>query len=286
MGNARLLAVVAVVALFILVNLGATKNDDRRQPSVSVLPKQKNDMGRILLYITTHMSTTHFWYLNTCWPEALSHSSLLREADVLVYLTAPESVREEAVQQLNSTFYKNSNLTIHVADNPGWQEGAAAAMKDATLNNFFVGYDWIIRMNPDVIIRNDTFLVSTITNDSNATAMLVDCTPKELDRNKLTPKMRAWEGPLVQTDFFALKPSALPPDIFVKKNGNFIAEKLFTNDIREPILNKGGQRFIPNASPMTGKSCRAGDGRPMKDTPLTHIHYDEKDQTDICPIAF
>ena len=208
----------------------------------------------------------------------------MSEADVLVYLSAPESVREKAVQQLNSTFYKN-NLTIHVADNPGCQEGAAAAMKDATLNNFFVGYDWIIRMNPDVIIRNDTFLVSTI-NDTNATAILIDCTPEELDRNKLTPKMRAWEGPLVQTDFFALKPSALPEDIFVKKNDNFIAEKLFTNDIREPILKKGGQRFIPNASPMTGKSCRAGDGRLIRDTPITHIHYDEKDQIDICPIAF
>ena len=283
MGNARLLAIIAAAA-FIFYNLLGTTNDDR-QPAVATSPKQKSDMGRILLYITTHMSTTHFWYLDTCWPEALLRSSLLREADVLVYLTAPKSVREKAIQQLNSTFYKNSNLTIHVVDNPGWQEGATAAMKDATLNNFFVGYDWIIRMNPDVIVRNDTFLVSTITNDTNATAMLVDCT-KELDRNKLSPKMRAWKGPLVQTDFFALKPSALPPDIFVKKSGNLIAEKLFTNDLRETILNKGGQRFIPNASPMTGKSCRAGDGRPIKDTPLTHIHYDEKDQTNICPITF
>ena len=107
MGNARLLTIMAAAA-FIFYNLLGTTLDDR-QTAVATSPKQKSDMGRILLYITTHMSTTHFWYLDTCWPEALLRSSLLREADVLVYLTSPKSVREKAIQQLNSTFYKNSN---------------------------------------------------------------------------------------------------------------------------------------------------------------------------------
>ena len=80
MGNARLLAITAAAA-FIFYNLLGTTNDVR-QPAVATSPKQKS-VGRILLYITTHMSTTHFWYLDTCWPEALLRSSLLREADVL-----------------------------------------------------------------------------------------------------------------------------------------------------------------------------------------------------------
>jgi len=266
--------------------------DDLRQPAGSSVRKQNNGTisdytgPRILLYITTHMSKSHRWYLDTCWPRALLHSSLLSNADVLVYLTASKSDDKEAsIAQLNSTF-NNQKLKVHVANNPGWQAGATVAMKDATLNKWFVDYDWIIRMNPDVIIRNDTFLRSTINNDTNATAILIDCTPKELDRNKLTPKMRAWNGPLVQTDFFALKPSVLKENAFVVPSGNLIAEKLFTNDIRESILNKGGARFIEGVSPMTGKSCRAGDGRGVENTPIVHIHYNEAEQTDSCPIPF
>ena len=35
--------------------------------------------------------------------------------------------------------------------------------------------DWVIRMNPDVIIRDDTLMLDVIQNDPNATAILLNC---------------------------------------------------------------------------------------------------------------
>jgi hypothetical protein len=42
------------------------------------------------------------------------------------------------------------------------QLGARRAMVDLFLNKWFEGYDWVIRLNPDVLIRNDTWLVNTL----------------------------------------------------------------------------------------------------------------------------
>ena len=39
---------------------------------------------RVLLFITTHMSDQHWWYLSVCWPQLLMSSTLLAEADKLV----------------------------------------------------------------------------------------------------------------------------------------------------------------------------------------------------------
>lgn len=141
MGNARILLLVTAIAIF---NAFRYLELDVNTALTSLMQPAAPE-GRILLYITTHMSEMHFWYLQACWPKALHHSSLLRNADVMVYLTAPEKVKELAIQQLNYTFKDQNNLTIHAVDNPGLQEGAMAAMRDATKNKWFDGYDWIIR---------------------------------------------------------------------------------------------------------------------------------------------
>ena len=57
---------------------------------------------------------------------------------------------------------------------------------------------------------------------------------------------------------------------FQNTDGN--AENSFTNDIWETIVMKGGARIIPNASPHG--SCRAGTGKKLNDTPITHFHID------------
>ena len=223
------------------------------------------------------MSKQHIWYLKSCWPPALQNSHLLRSSDIMVYLNAPREQRPSSVQLLNDTF-SNHNLTIQVRDSSVEQEvnkegatnvtiiekrqaGAMAALSEATAERWFDGYDWVIRVNPDVIIRNDTFLIDTMIHDPSATAMLIDCHYNASDDGHRLK---------VHTDFFMIRPSVLPADAFLEPStGN--AEYSFTHDIDKAILKKGNHRWIPGADPVK-RACRAGDKREMRDTPITHFH--------------
>ncbi|GFH55266.1 hypothetical protein CTEN210_11742 [Chaetoceros tenuissimus] len=217
------------------------------------------------------MSPQHIWYLKSCWYPALQNSLLLRSSDVVVYLNPPENELQEAKKLLQDTF-KHQKLTIHERDNPGYQEGAIAALTDAAREGWFHGYDWVIRVNPNVIIRNDAFLLNVMQNDPNATALLVNC-------------IRSNNRPIVHTDFFAIQPGALAPNTFLNSTINN-AERAFTNAIRKDILNVGKHRWIKEASPSQ-MVCRVGHGIALKKTPITHFHQKEKLLNNFtCPIPF
>jgi hypothetical protein len=242
---------------------------------------QSNSPGglKVMLFVTTQMSLQHIWFLKSCWPPALQNSVLLNTADVVAYLNPNKEERKEAMDILKHTF-RDQNLTIHVRDNPGYQEGAMAALKDATREGWFSGYDWVIRVNPDVIIRNDTFIVDVMQNDPNATGLLINCL-NFTNTNDLK----------IHTDFFAIKPGVLPSGAFL--NPAFPnAERSFTNDIREAILNKGNHRWIPGAHPVDEGICRAGydyyDSRKMEETHVIHFHQEEELMANnfTCPIPF
>ena len=237
---------------------------------------QSNTSGglKVMLFVTTHMSSQHIWHLKSCWPPALQNSVLLNTADVTVYLNPEEKERKEAMNILKHTF-RDQNLTIHVhGETEERQSGAMAALSDATREGWFSGYDWVIRVNPDVIIRDDTFILNAMQNDPNATGLLINC--------RKTTNTRI---PKIHTDFFAIKPEVLPSDAFLNPTGRD-AEDSFTNDIRETILNKGNQRWIPGAaSPDT--ACRAGRKRKMEETPIVHFHPDGGLMSHFtCPIPF
>ena len=245
---------------------------------------------RPVLYITTHMSDAHIWYLDTCWLLAMSHSQLLAHADVMVYVTYTEdddddddmnatltnttddggaaantntdrrNNRRQIIQILRNTF-QHQSLTIHLRPNPGYEAGALSAMKDAMSSQWFTGYDWLIRLNPDVILRNETFILNTMLYDVNATGILINC-----DSQKPLS--------IIHTDFFALKPSALPHWAFgnVSMDGEGASvEGHFADDIREAILDKGHYRWVPGSEP-TWHTCRAGFGRRMEDADVVHHH--------------
>ena len=84
-----------------------------------------------MLFVTTHMSLEHIWYLKTCWPAALKHSVILNTADVIVYLNAQDKEIKEDMNILNRTF-RDQNLTIHVRENENKQAGAMSALRHAT----------------------------------------------------------------------------------------------------------------------------------------------------------
>ena len=189
----------------------------------------------------------------------------------MVYLNPADSnQRADAINLLNHTFI-NQNLTVQVRDgNPvsraQKQFGAMQALSQAALLQWFDGYDWVIRLNPDVIVRDDTFLVDVIKNDPRATALLINC-------DGVNNSTRA------HTDFFALKPEALRLNAFLHPS-NPNAEYSFTHDIQS-ILESGGHRWIREAFP-TRNACMAGYGKRFVNTPITHFHFDPNTPT--CPI--
>ena len=226
------------------------------------------------------MSDVHIWYLRTCWKSLLESSALLRSADVRVYMNSPKvEERADALHLLNNTFM-NQNITVHVRSSWGTgktqyygqhardvkQREAMESLTYATILKWFTGYDWVIRINPDVMIRDDTFLVNTIANDTNASAILINC---DWSKNQTR----------AHTDFFAIKPKALDPLAFLAPSTSN-AEASFTNDIR-PILESKGHRWIRDAFP-TYRFCQAGWGNDK--SPIIHKHFDIS--TSVCPLSF
>ena len=98
-----------------------------------------------MLLVTTHMSDEHIWYLKLCWPEALQHSLLLRNADVIVYMSLKANENEEEEesedeedaekrlndnqQLLQQTFLKDQKVTIHSKENLGYWAGSTGIIE-------------------------------------------------------------------------------------------------------------------------------------------------------------
>ena len=227
---------------------------------------------KVMLYITTHMSEQHDWYLRSCWPDALKHSLLLNSSDVTIYLNpSKDRIEMQSLQNTTSLLqetFQHQNLTIHVRDNPGYNSGAKAALSDARKEGWFEGYDWVFRMNPDVIVRNDSFILDVMQTDSNAAGILIKCSG------------------YAHTDFFAIKPNALSKDAFLGSN-TLGAERSFTDDIRNTILLPGRHRWIENSNPKNA-ICRAGYGRQQDKADVVHSHQPKELMTDFtsCPLSF
>lgn len=226
---------------------------------------------RTLIFLTTHMSHQQTIFLRYCWPEALRRSKLLNSSDVLVYFNRDKftSQHKEDVRVLNAAFHRQ-NLTVHLFQNsiakdgddrPVKQRGAMDALTAAVQHRWFDDYDWIIRLNPDVIIRNDTWMMDIISNEESAvSALLINCYGET--KSEASPK--------VHTDFFVLRPKELSLDSFqVLTSEN--AEFAFTNEIAHVWEDEEKVRWIPGASPLT-TACRAGNGRPMNESDVIHYH--------------
>eukprot|EP00984_Skeletonema_dohrnii_P008468 scaffold3114_cov130-Skeletonema_dohrnii-CCMP3373.AAC.1 len=204
---------------------------------------------KILLYITTHMSDLHRSALEYVWPHAVNASNLLSQADVLLHYSATTSA-EEQEEQLNlhhlmKTAFgpSGNNVTIlHSRQNPGYQEGAIKAISDALENNWFTPYDWIIRVNPDVIIRNDTWIIHQMLDKEKVGAILVDCGDQFL--NSANAK--------VHTDFSIFQPKYIQVPEEAKRIAN--AEKHFSKIIEE-VWTTGRAAILPDNDPNDG-ICR------------------------------
>jgi len=229
---------------------------------------EKSGGPKILIYITSHMSINHKGHLKHCWPLALQNSHLLNSSDVKVYMTPEKDDIDESVQLIKDTF-KNQNLTYYVTSNEGYQDGAIAAMKEGSKKGFFDGYEWVVRLNPDVIIQNDAWFLDTMINDKNAALLYVNCLPPGTEpyRNLYPTDPITKKAILIHTDFFAFKPGALPKGQLETRNW-LGAEGTISHQMT-PLIENNQHRHVSKTWPRHHKHCRVDGNR---HGPVFHYH--------------
>jgi hypothetical protein len=177
---------------------------------------------KLLLFVTTHLSAEHLLFLSACWPTMLSQPAL-RRAHLHFFVTANGACSPRPtlgwtscllrngsfdtrrnVQSVRNLF-PNASFAVHrvdsSGDNHGKQAGAIASIMDRASKQLFASYDWVIRLNPDVILYDAQAIVSLMIDSRDA--VLVECTRQSGG---------AWKGPVVMTDLTVFRPHALVRD--------------------------------------------------------------------------
>jgi hypothetical protein len=229
---------------------------------------------KVLLYITTLYSDTHRRYLDCCWPSLLKQSQLLQNSHVMIfsnnltemdsedtaYLKSVETLfRSHKVPSLEFKFANgtpelemlrriseeaklNRNMTTNLK-----QWGANMALSIAFSAGWFNSYDWVVRVNPDVLIRRSDFIVDYLEDDS-IDAVLAIC------------------GSKINTDFMALRPRAMEPRSFSRMYNNSAWTYNHEVTAKKNFLHLlDSKRFVsvPDLDPMNGKCRVRGDHAPV-----------------------
>ena len=225
----------------------STSNEEHDQePIPSFTPQRWSDV-KLLIYMTTHLPDSHTAFL-PCWKDAVERLTIFKYADLMIY-TSTIPTREQL------EFLPFSNVVIKHYSNPGYHEGAVQAMVDPFLDNvtsWFDDYDWVIRVNMDVLIREDTWLIQTMLNP-NIDLIVMDCW--------------AHGSPVhFQTDFFAFRPSAVDRELLLQTDRGH-AETHFTAAFRH-MYDAGRSTFIPGAKNEIEAHCRIAGVH----SPVLHVH--------------
>lgn len=212
---------------------------------------------KILVYMTTHLSEEHKLFL-PCWDGAITRFRILHNADLIMYTS--QIPNEDILSHFRG--FKNISVKMYEErtdlNNWRWQKqaGAVKAMIVPWEQGWFEGYDWVIRLNPDVLIRNETWLLETMVNalheddESSPVALVVRC------RGKNTT---------VHTDFTVFRPSKLLVDDFVNRTFN-------PNQNAEDHMSKALARFSNRQLVIPGTrnfpACRVLG----RESPVIHDH--------------
>jgi len=241
----------------VLLTVRQHQLDFRHQKSV----QPSLDSIHVLLFVTTHLPSLHMDFLRKCWPGLISNSALLQHVDVLLF--AGGDLPSDVVQ----TAFQGKNVRVEHYNNPGYQEGAMLAMETATSRRWFDGYDWVIRVNPDVLILDDDWLIQNLVDDG-VDGIFANCNDDACTGH--------CTNATANSDFFAVRTSQLGPASFIE-----LPEKTFENAESQvaaafkSIMQNGRDRWIPGTN-MRG-TCRVhGHG-----VPVLHAHS----VVSQCPLA-
>lgn len=190
----RLAAGCLAILLFIHGST-ATRSNRENMTQIRIIDKSEkklyeyNATGKVLLYFTSILMPDRLEHFKHLWPLALRKSDMLRNADILIHAGVYKSKNNQVygseprmakkLVNVSATplhlyntllrsisVFPNQYIRIRYFDNPGYQQGAVKSMIDGLHEDWFTGYDWVIRLNPDVMIFDDTRLVSAMSNSS------------------------------------------------------------------------------------------------------------------------
>ena len=131
----------------------------------------RDDPRRSLLIDKISRGTMHQEFM-PCWETARQQLTLVRNADLILYTSG--DVGSKDLEQLHFT-----NLIVKHYEPANYEEGAIQAVVDGFgskghQEKWFDRYDWVVRLNPDVLIMDDNWLLETMGN-SSVDAIFVDC---------------------------------------------------------------------------------------------------------------
>ena len=218
---------------------------------------------KVAMYMTSHGSDKHLKFIYNCWPAAIEHLPLLQSSHLIYYTSAEppqdalDALSFKSITVKRYTELSPSNATYEMIARKK-QVGAMRAMVDpfAKENRWFDGYDWVIRLNPDVLIRSDTWIRQTLLNSS------VDGIFIDYNKGR---HPNATKG--LNSDFYAFRPQAvdfeeLQANIFTMKTAETHLYKGFQHSIRQERV-----AWLPNAESRNGWARVIG-----RKSPVIHFH--------------
>jgi len=280
LGTQFLLGMVGMILLiqsstqkfnFFLFPHPTTTTRTKEIPTTTSVPFSSN----VLIYITTIFSAEHRRYLHCCWPQLLNQSRLFRHTHINIFSNNETELDESYLADLQEMFlsygvksfgYKFADHTpeldlLEQIPHPGMKKqwGANMAMSIALSQGWFQPYDWVIRINPDVLIRKSDLIIDHV-DDSSIDGIFAVCETEDFGR-----RSRA------NTDFFAFRPKILPRNAFSKMENADLGNHLWNHELTAtknflPIIESKRFVTVPNLHHST--HCRVRG----KDAPVYHQH--------------
>jgi len=259
---------------------------NKRAMGLPLSPSPITNTMNIILFITTHLSDQHIQYFDCCWPRLMERSKLLPKIDVMIYTNNQiHHYNRNVTNRITSLFKYNPNVyykhdNTNITRRQGLQRGANLPLELALREGWFSKYDWVIRINPDVLIRNSTWLVDTMLTmegQQQIDGIFVKCTNR----------------PKLHTDFFAFRPNFDDPRLKQEPEGRInnttspyipFGELINGNHEQtattyfQPILDSKRYKLVPDVARSNG-ICRVRG----KNSSIYHAHDSCKVQPSVEP---
>jgi hypothetical protein len=230
-----------------------------REVKEVLAPKTWSDV-KLLVYMTTHLPEHHVVFL-PCWNDAIQRLDIFKNADGMIYTPI-----EPSKEQLDQLPFRTTTIK-KVATNIGYQEGAVQAMVDPFVDevSWFDGYDWVIKLNPDVLVREDTWLIQTML-DSSIDVIVHEC----LSHNKHSL------NPTFHSDFIAFRPNAVDRERLLQTARSH-AEHHITNTFRH-LYDQKRFAYVEGGKNVMEGACRIAGLH----SPVLHVH----ELANFCPYYY
>mmetsp|Transcript_88993 Transcript_88993/g.235418 ORF Transcript_88993/g.235418 Transcript_88993/m.235418 type:complete len:182 (+) Transcript_88993:377-922(+) len=147
-----------------------------------------------------------------------------------------------------------------ISMNPGYQQGAMNAAHVGFSSGWFRGYDWVIRINPDVVIYNDN-LIWPLMQKAENWGIFVGCGTHCEPHSGCAPRQ-------THTDFFAVRPSRVPPNAFADWNMSEPSAEVQATAAFKDIYAAKADVYLPRH--YSSIHCRVTGGGVFHSTQFCH----------------